>query len=59
RFGLIVAGIYRDNGRQLTPPGEERIHQGDLLLVVGPRDKIQICEETLAEPRSAPSNDSK
>jgi monovalent cation:H+ antiporter-2, CPA2 family len=50
RFGLIVAGICRDNGRQLTPPGEEKIHQGDLLLVVGPRDKIQICEETLAEP---------
>jgi Trk K+ transport system NAD-binding subunit len=56
RFGLIVAGIYRKDGRLLTPPGEEKVHQGDLLLIVGPRDRIEMCEETLAEPSSTSSS---
>lgn len=40
RLGLAVLALDRDGRRQPTPPGEERLKVGDVLIVSGHADRV-------------------
>ena len=44
RFGLMVVGIKRE-GRDtvFNPESTEALHAGDILLLIGPSDKLETC----------------
>lgn len=45
RYGLNVLAIRRDGEPQVSPPPDARILAGDVLLVMGNRERAQECAE--------------
>ena len=45
RFGAIVVGIQRANGRmEFNPAPDTAMHAGDQLVVLGPPDRVKLLE---------------
>jgi voltage-gated potassium channel len=45
RFGAIVVGIQRANGRmEFNPAPDTAMHVGDQLVVLGPPDRVKLLE---------------
>jgi len=45
RFGAIVVGIQRANGRmEFNPAPDTAMHAGDHLVVLGPPDRVKLLE---------------
>lgn len=42
RYGIELAGIWREGGPLGTDLANERLHVGDALLLLGPRDRLQL-----------------
>jgi di/tricarboxylate transporter len=42
RYGIELAGIWREGGPIGVDLGEERLQIGDALLLLGPRDRLQL-----------------
>jgi len=47
-FGLLIITVKRPDGTMIiNPPPEERLEEGDLLIVIGEREALQKLEHTL------------
>ena len=44
RYGIELAGIWREGQTITTDLAEERLQVGDALLMIGPRDRLQLLE---------------
>ena len=44
RYGIELAGIWREGQTITTDLAEERLQIGDALLMIGPRDRLQLLE---------------
>ncbi|MEM9209450.1 MAG: SLC13 family permease, partial [Pseudomonadota bacterium] len=44
RYGIELAGIWREGTTITTDLAEERLKVGDALLMIGPRDRLQLLE---------------
>jgi voltage-gated potassium channel len=54
RFGVVVVGIQRSDGRmEFNPPPDAVMRAGDHLVVLGHLDKLRALETAAGEP--APS----
>lgn len=42
RYGIELAGIWREGQTVGTELADERLHVGDALLLLGPRDRLQL-----------------
>ncbi len=42
RYGIELAGIWREGDTVGTEIADERLHVGDALLLLGPRDRLQL-----------------
>lgn len=42
RYGIELAGIWREGGPVNTDLADERLQVGDALLLLGPRDRLQL-----------------
>ncbi|MBN1362347.1 MAG: cation:proton antiporter [Sedimentisphaerales bacterium] len=60
RYGVTVVGIRRDDERLASPGPNERLLEGDRLIVIGTADKIGrlTLSEATTEPNSAHQPDS-
>jgi len=45
QLGLVVAGVWHDRQTIFSPPPEQVIHQGDILLIVGREERMQQLTE--------------
>lgn len=45
RYGIELAGIWREGKTANTDLAEERLQVGDALLLLGPRDKLQLLSD--------------
>jgi len=55
RFGAIVVGIQRANGRmEFNPAPDTAMHVGDHLVVLGPPDRVKLLE-TAARAAGSPA----
>jgi voltage-gated potassium channel len=47
-FGVIIVGIKRQEGKiEFNPSGESYIMPGDILLAIGPPDKLELLEKEM------------
>ncbi len=53
RFGVIIIGIRRDEKMMFNPHADSQIHAGDVLIGLGPPDKVAQIEDAVREPDTA------
>lgn len=49
RFGCSIVALHREHGIIVAPTAMDQIHEGDIMVVIGPNRKIDEFESSLNE----------
>jgi len=52
RYGVTVLALRRGERVIISPPADQPLHAGDVLVLVGDNEKIAVLQERMAEKRA-------